>query len=88
MHHLSILSMFFASVSSGADLTCHPPSFTCPDSPISCECQGEITITWEVSAAPDSEPLFSHIFIATGMNESSSNGFTAVRCNVTQDLPT
>ena len=90
MYHLSIILMFFASASSGVQLTCHQPSFTCPGSPISCECQGVATKTWEVRltlAAPDSEPLFSHIFTATGMNESSSNGFTAVRCNVTEDPP-
>ena len=77
--------MLFASVSSGAQLTCHPTRFTCLDSPVSCKCQGETTITWEVRLTSDSEPLFSHIFTATGMNEGSSNGFTAVRCNVTED---
>ena len=90
MHKLSIILVFFASASSGAQLTCHQPNFTCPGSPISCECQGVATITWEVRltlAAPDSEPLFSHTFIATGMNESSSNGFTAALCNVTEDPP-
>ena len=36
----------------------------------------------DTSSAPDSEPLFSHIFTATGMNESSSNSFAAALCNV------
>ena len=76
--------MFFASVSSGAELTCHQPSFTCPDSPVSCECQGLLSLVWSVRLTSDSEPLFSHFF--TGMNEGYiSNGFTAVVCNVTED---
>ena len=78
--------MFFASASSGAQLTCHPPNFICPASSVSCECQGLIRLAWRVRLVPDSEPLFSHHFIAsTGMNESSSNGFTAILCNVTED---
>ena len=90
MHHLSIILMFFASGSSGAELTCHQPSFTCPNSSISCECQGVTIIAWEVrvtSAAPDR--LFAGVFVSsdTEGSETSRNGFTAVLCNVTQDPP-
>ena len=80
--------MLFASASSGAQLTCHPPNFTCLDSPVSCECQGEITLAWIVgltSAAPD--PLFAEVFVSSDSegSETSRNGFTAVLCNVTQE---
>ena len=90
MHGLVIILMLFVSASSGAQLTCHPPSFTCLDSPVSCECQGEITLTWIVrltSAAPDR--LFAEVFVSsdTEGSETSRNGFTAVLCNVTQDPP-
>ena len=89
MHGLIIL-MLFASASSGAQLTCDPPSFTCLDSPVSCKCQGVITLNWIVrltSAAPDRQ--FAEVFVSsdTEGSETSRNGFTTVLCNVTQDPP-
>lgn len=80
--------MFFASASSGARLACDQPSFTCPGSSVSCECQGSIALSWRVTSATVSVMLFSTNFMDTDTegDETSRDGFTAVLSNITREM--
>ena len=77
----------FLPVLSIALLTCDPESFTCPDSPVSCECQGSNIIRWRVILSTGSE-----VYSSTCSSDSrtvianSMNGVTGVLCNITDGL--
>ena len=74
----------FLPVPSIALLTCDPDSLTCPDSPVSCECQGTILIRWRVILSTGFE-----VYRSTCSSNSrtvianSLNGVTGVLCNIT-----
>lgn len=73
-------------------LRCHQPSFTCPDSLVSCECQGAISVRWEVYPWPTSMEtlrLFGVEHTSDGSigQETSTNIslYSAILRNISQD---
>ena len=68
-------------------LTCHPSNFTCPGRPVSCECQGLLTLTWTVTFSPTASSVLDDpqgiLFADESIGSSSSNnGFTGVLSNI------
>ena len=82
-----LLVSSFLPVPSIALLTCDPDSLTCPDSPVSCECQGAVQIRWRAILSTGSE-----VYSSTCSSDSdtvianSINGVTGVLCNITDGL--
>ena len=70
-------------------LTCDPSNFTCPDSPVSCECQGVASLEWTVTSTATGSVLSHMNYLDTNAvgSVSSTDGFTGVLCNVTLDPP-
>ena len=84
------------SSSTALMLTCDQPNFTCPDSPVSCKCEGQIRLTWTVtSTATGSQLLNDPVEIVFTVDDPvglslSNNGYTGIVCdvNVTDFPPT
>ena len=70
-------------------LVCHPPNIICPESPVSCECQGLLSLEWTVTSIAIGSVLSHMNYLDTDTIGvvSSTNGFTGVLCNVTLDPP-
>ena len=66
---------------SALTLTCHQPEFTCPNSPVSCECQGFVRLTWSVIASASGTAF--QIGLGPGGSIVSIGSYTVVLCNVT-----
>ena len=82
-----LLYSFTISLIHCAELTCHPPSFICPQTPVRCDCQGEFSTIWTATTADDPLVLDPPIdFFTDGMAIGSTktrNGFTGVLINNT-----
>jgi hypothetical protein len=75
-------SLIWCSVVPSETLTlmCHQPNFTCPGTPVSCECQGGLTVVWNVLSAATSSALFTPFeFISDPPSPGMSAGnFTGI----------
>lgn len=69
--------------------TCHQPNFTCPNSPVSCDCQGFVRLLWSVSRPVNgSEQVITRIGFGPVDSIGAITtilGYTALVCNVTGD---
>ena len=69
-------------------LTCDQPNFTCPDSPVSCKCEGQVRLTWTVTSTATGSQLLNdpgeiELSIDNPVEFSlSNNGYTGIVCNV------
>ena len=66
---------------SALTLTCHQPEFTCPNSLVSCECQGFVRLMWSVIASASGTAF--QIGLGPGGSIVSIGSYTVVLCNVT-----
>lgn len=79
-----LASVLFSSLwpmLSAFTLTCHQPEFACTNSPVSCDCQGFIRLTWSV-VTPDGGTNFRIGFGSLGQTATVGR-FSAVVCNAT-----
>ena len=85
----SYLTSNFLPATATSLLRCNQPHFTCPDSLVSCECQGVASLEWTITSMTTGSELFHKNYLGNDAigSASSTNGFTTVLCNVTLDPP-
>ena len=84
-----LLAFSFLPAATALMLTCHPSNFTCPGSPVSCECQGSLirliwTITFSATGSSVLDDPQGIEFTADDSigSSSSNNGFIGVLSNI------
>ena len=83
-----LLAFSFLPAATALMLTCHPSNFTCPGSPVSCECQGPLRLIWTItfsstgsSVLDDPQEIEFTVGDSIG-SSSSNNGFIGVLSNI------
>ena len=77
-------SILTFSSSTALMLTCDQPNFTCPDSPVSCKCEGLARLTWTVTSTASGSQLLNDpveiVFTSDGPVQIpvSMNGYTGI----------
>ena len=79
-----VFASYFLPTTATSLLTCNQPHFTCPNSLVSCECQGVASLEWTITSMTTGSELFHKNYLGNDAigTASSTNGFTSVLCNV------
>ena len=81
---LALLSSSVLPAATALVLKC----LTCPDSPVSCECQGSMGLIWTVTSTANGDQLLTDPGIVFELGDergqlSLNNGFTGILCSIT-----
>ena len=80
-------SILAFSSSTALMLTCDRPNFTCPDSPVSCKCEGLVRLFWTITSTATGSQLLNDPVEITLSGDNpvdfliSKNGYTGIVCN-------
>lgn len=91
MLSLVVIASVFTAISATASppLTCNQ-NFTCPNSAVSCECEGDVTLRWTVTSSSSTSELYSQLFVAAdveSMLPKVMNGYSGILCTVEGEAP-